>query len=132
MYAFHHERGVCHELETEKMRYRRSRDNRSWRRLVCNRNGIVPTFYLHVLKVAVMLSQNQSRYLVTICFTLLALLFASDLLLKPPKELVLLAIDCISALYFTATLFVGLKERKKGAVAASAVCLIITIASFFI
>ena len=39
---------------------------------------------------------------------------------------------CISALYFTATLFVGLKERKKGAVAASAVCLIITIASFFI
>ena len=50
MYAFHHERGVCHELETEKMRYRRSRDNRSWRRLVCNRNGIVPTFHLHVLK----------------------------------------------------------------------------------
>ena len=61
-----------------------------------------------------MLSQNQSRYLVTIGFTLLASLFASDLLLKPPKELVLLAIDCISALYFTATLFVGLKERKKG------------------
>ncbi len=59
-----------------------------------------------------MLSQNQSRYLVTIGFALLALLFASDLLLKPPKELVLLAIDCISALYFTATLFVGLKERK--------------------
>lgn len=56
-----------------------------------------------------MLSQNQSRYLVTIGFALLALLFASDLLLKPPKELVLLAIDCISALYFTATLFVGLK-----------------------
>ena len=53
-----------------------------------------------------MLSQNQSRYLVTIGFTLLASLFASDLLLKPPKELVLLAIDCISALYFTATLFV--------------------------
>lgn len=49
----------------------------------------------------------------TIGFALLALLFASDLLLKPPKELVLLAIDCISALYFTATLFVGLKERKK-------------------
>lgn len=60
-----------------------------------------------------MLSQNQSRYLVAIGFALLALLFASDLLLKPPKELVLLAIDCISALYFTATLFVGLKERKK-------------------
>ena len=60
-----------------------------------------------------MLSQNQSRYLATIGFALLALLFASDLLLKPPKELVLLAIDCISALYFTATLFVGLKERKK-------------------
>ena len=60
-----------------------------------------------------MLSQNQSRYLNTIGFALLALLFASDLLLKPPKELVLLAIDCISALYFTATLFVGLKERKK-------------------
>lgn len=79
-----------------------------------------------------MLSQNQSRYLVTIGFTLLALLFASDLLLKPPKELVLFAIDCISALYFTATLIIGLKERKKGAVAASAVCLIITIASFFI
>lgn len=79
-----------------------------------------------------MLSQNQSRYLVPIGFTLLAALFASDLLLKPPKELVLLAIDCISALYFTATLSVGLKERKKGAVAASAVCLIITIASFFI
>lgn len=76
-----------------------------------------------------MLSQNQSRYLVPIGFTLLAALFASDLLLKPPKELVLLAIDCISALYFAATLFVGLKERKKGAVAA---CLIITIASFFI
>lgn len=60
-----------------------------------------------------MLSQNQSRYLTTIGFALLALLFASDLLLKPPKELVLLAIDCISALYFTATLFVGLKEREK-------------------
>lgn len=79
-----------------------------------------------------MLSQNQSRYLNTIGFALLALLFASDLLLKPPKELVLLVIDCLSALYFTATLFVGLKERKKGAVVASAVCLIITIASFFI
>lgn len=79
-----------------------------------------------------MLSQNQSRHLVPIGFTLLAALFASDLLLKPPKELVLLAISCLSALYFTATLFVGLKERKKGAVAASAVCLIITIASFFI
>lgn len=61
-----------------------------------------------------MLSQNQSRYLTTIGFALLALLFASDLLLKPPKELVSLAIDCISALYFTATLIVGLKERKKG------------------
>lgn len=60
-----------------------------------------------------MLSQNQSRYLDTIGFALLASLFASDLLLKPPKELVLLAIDCISALYFTATLIVGLKERKK-------------------
>lgn len=60
-----------------------------------------------------MLSQNQSRYLTTIGFALLALLFASDLLLKPSKELVSLAIDCISALYFTATLFVGLKERKK-------------------
>lgn len=60
-----------------------------------------------------MLSQNQSRYLVTIGFTLLALLFASDLLLKPPKELVSLAIDCISALYFTATLIIGLKERKR-------------------
>lgn len=79
-----------------------------------------------------MLSQNQSRCLTTIGFALLALLFASDLLLKPPKELVLLAIDCISALYFTATLIIGLKERKKGAVAASAVCLIIAIASFFI
>ena len=79
-----------------------------------------------------MLSQHQSRYLTTSGFALLALLFASDLLLKPPKELVLLAIDCLSALYFTATLFVGLKERKKGAVAASAVCLIIIIASFFI
>ena len=77
-----------------------------------------------------MLSQNQSRYLVTIGFALL--LFASDLLLKPPKELVLLAIDCISALYFTATLFVGLKERKKGAVVASAVGVITAIASFFI
>ena len=71
-----------------------------------------------------MLSQNQSRYLDTIGFTLLASLFASDLLLKPPKELVSLAIDCISALY--------LKERKKGAVVASAVGVIITIASFFI
>lgn len=79
-----------------------------------------------------MLSQNQSRYLVTIGFAMLALLFVSDLLLKPPKELVLLAIDCLSALYFTATLFVGLKERKKSAVVASAVCLIIAIASFFI
>lgn len=79
-----------------------------------------------------MLSQNQSRYLVTIGFAMLALLFVSDLLLKPPKELVLLVIDCLSALYFTATLFVGLKERKKGAVVASAVCLIIAIASFFI
>lgn len=79
-----------------------------------------------------MLSQNQSRYLTTIGFAMLALLFVSDLLMKPPKELVLLAIDCISALYFTATLFVGLKERKKGTVAASAVCLIIAIASFFI
>ena len=79
-----------------------------------------------------MLSQNQSRYLDTIGFTLPALLFASDLLLKPPKELVSLAIDCISALYFTATLFFGLKERKKGAVVASAVGVIIAIASFFI
>ena len=60
-----------------------------------------------------MLSQNQSRYLNTIGFALLAL-------------------DCISALYFTATLFVGLKERKKGVVVASAVGVIITIASFFI
>ena len=42
-----------------------------------------------------MLSQNHSRYLVPIGFTLLASLFASDLLLKPPKELVLLDIDCI-------------------------------------
>lgn len=79
-----------------------------------------------------MLSQNQSRYLDTIDFILLASLFASDLLLKPLKELVLLAIDCISALYFTATLFVELKERKKGAVVASAVGVIIAIASFFI
>ena len=79
-----------------------------------------------------MLSQNHSRYLVPIGFTLLASLFASDLLLKPPKELVLLAIDCISALYFPATLFIGLKERKKGAVVASAVGVITAIASFFI
>lgn len=79
-----------------------------------------------------MLSQNQSRYFDTIGFILLASLFASDLLLEPPKELVLLAIDCISALYFTATLFVGLKERKKSAVVASAVGVIIAIASFFI
>ena len=79
-----------------------------------------------------MLSHNQSRYLDTIGFTLLALLFASDLLLKPPKELVSLAIDCISALYFKATLFFGLKERKNGAVVASAVGVIIAIASFFI
>lgn len=79
-----------------------------------------------------MLSQNHSRYLVPIGFTLLASLFASDLLLKPPKELVLLAIDCISALYFTAILFIGLKERKKGAVVASAVGVITAIASFFI
>ena len=79
-----------------------------------------------------MLSQTQSRYLTTIGFALLALLFASDLLLKPPKELVSLAIACISALYFTATLFVGLKERKKGAVVASAVGVVTAIASFFI
>ena len=79
-----------------------------------------------------MLSQNQSRYLDAIGFALLALLFASDLLLKPPKELVLLAIDCLSALYFTAALFVGLMERKKGAVVASAVGVITAIASFFI
>ena len=79
-----------------------------------------------------MLSQNQSRYLATIGFALLALLFASDLLLKPPKEFVSLAISCISVLYFTATLFVGLKERKKSAVAASAVCVVIAIASFFV
>ena len=79
-----------------------------------------------------MLSQNQSRYLTTIGFALLALLFASDLLLKPSKEFVSLAISCIFALYFTATLLVGLKERKKGAVAASAVCVVIAIASFFI
>ena len=70
--------------------------------------------------------------MVTIGFALLALLFASDLLLKPPKELVSLAISCISAFYFTTILFVGLKERKKGAVAASAVCVVIVIASFFI
>ena len=79
-----------------------------------------------------MQSQNQSRYLTTIGFALLALLFASDLLLKPPKELVLLAIDCFSALYFTATLFIVLMERKKGAVVASAVGVITAIASFFI
>ena len=79
-----------------------------------------------------MLSQNQSRYVATIGFALRASLFASDLLLKPPKELVSLAISCISAIYFTATLFVGLKERKKGAVAASAVCVVIAIASFFV
>lgn len=68
----------------------------------------------------------------TIGFALLALLFASDLLLKPPKELVSLAISCISAIYFTATLFVGLKERKKGAVAASAAGVVIAIVSFFV
>ena len=68
----------------------------------------------------------------TIGFALLALLFASDLLLKPPEELVSLAINCISAIYFTATLFVGLKERKKGAVAASAVCVVLAISSFFV
>lgn len=79
-----------------------------------------------------MQSQNQSRHLTTIGFALLALLFASNLLLKPPKELVSLAIACISALYFTATLFVGLKEMKKSAVVASAVGVIIAIASFFI
>ena len=79
-----------------------------------------------------MLSQNQSRYLNTIGFALLALLFASDLLRKPPNELVLLAIDCMSALYFPATLIIGLKERKKGAVVASAVGVITAIASFFI
>lgn len=79
-----------------------------------------------------MLSQNQSRYLNTIGFALLASLFASDLLLKPPNELVSLDISCISALDFTATLFVGLKERNKGAVVASAVGVIIAIASFFI
>ena len=79
-----------------------------------------------------MLSQTQLRYLDTIGFALLASLFASDLLLKPPKELVLLAIDCISALYFTATLIVGLMERKKGAVVASAVGVVTAIASFFI
>lgn len=79
-----------------------------------------------------MQSQNQSRYLTTIGFALLVLLFASDLLLKPPKELVSLAIACISALYFTATLFVGLKERKKGAVAASAAGVVIAIVSFFV
>ena len=79
-----------------------------------------------------MLSQKQSRYLTTIGFALLALLFASDLLLKPPEELVSLAINCISAIYFTATLFVGLKERKKGAVAASAAGVVIAIVSFFV
>ena len=79
-----------------------------------------------------MLSKNQSRYLVTIGFALLALLFASDLLLKPPKELVSLAISCIFALYFTATLFVGRKETKTGAFASSALCVVIAIASIFI
>ena len=79
-----------------------------------------------------MLSQTQSRYLTTIGFALLALLFASDLLLKPPKELVSLAIACISALFFTAPLFVGLKETNKGADVASAVGVITAIASFFI
>lgn len=79
-----------------------------------------------------MLSQNQSRCLSAIGFALLALLLVIDLLLKPSKELVSLAIACISVLYFTATLFVGLKERNKGAAIASAVCVIIAIASFFI
>lgn len=60
-----------------------------------------------------MLSQNQSRYLNTIGFALLALLFASDLLLKPPKELVSLAISCISAIDFTATLFRRTKGEEK-------------------
>ena len=79
-----------------------------------------------------MQSQNQSRYLTTIGFALLALLFASDLLLKPPKELVSLAKACISDHYFKATIIVGLKERKKGAVVASAVGVITANASYFI
>ena len=56
----------------------------------------------------------------------------SRLSLRQHKELVSLAIACISALDFTATLFVGLKERKKGAVVASAVGVVTAIASFFI
>ena len=60
-----------------------------------------------------MLSQNQSRYLNTIGFALLALLFASDLLLKPPKEFVLLAIDCLSALYFTGNPIRRTKGEEK-------------------
>lgn len=92
----------------------------------------MPTFHLHVLKggchaVAKSIEILDHNRLCPACITL-----CSDLLLKPPKELVLLAIDCLSALYFTATLFVGLKERKKGAVVASAVGVIIAIASFFI
>lgn len=79
-----------------------------------------------------MMSQNQSRFLAAIGFALLALLLVIDLLLKPSKELVSLAITCISALYFTATLFIGLKGRNKGTAIASAVCVIIAIASFFI
>ena len=79
-----------------------------------------------------MLSQSQSRRLVVIGFVLLALLFASNFLLRPSKELVSFAITCISALYFTATLFVGLKEGKRGAAIASAACVIMAIASFFI
>ena len=78
-----------------------------------------------------MLSANQSRYLVTIGFAMLHYSLLATFA-ETAQGTRLLAIDCISALYFTATLFIGLKERKKGAVAASAVCLIIAIASFFI
>jgi hypothetical protein len=62
-----------------------------------------------------MSSQNQLRYLNTIDWTLLALLCVSDLVLKPPKDLVVLAIECMCALYSTAALIVGLKDDGKKA-----------------
>ena len=73
-----------------------------------------------------MLSQRRSKCLIAIGCALLAALFAVDVLLKPP------AISCISLLFFMATLLVGVREKRGGAIAASLVGMFSAIASFFI
>ncbi|WP_085830077.1 hypothetical protein [Collinsella vaginalis] len=79
-----------------------------------------------------MLSQRRSKCLIAIGCALLAALFAVDVLLKPPEMHISVAISCISLLFFMATLLVGVREKRGGAIAASLVGMFSAIASFFI